>query len=60
VFGLTKCSDYGKDGALGGTDRENRRSVSMLALSPLFWTHGNLYGTIQIDMGIHLDLGLAA
>jgi hypothetical protein len=30
------------------------------ALSPLFWTHANLYGTIQIDMDIHLDLGLAA
>jgi TnpA family transposase len=86
---------YGKDGVLGGTDRENQE-VSMLALhllqsalvfvntilvqsvrkdpawadrltdadrralSPLLWTHANLYGTIQIDMDIHLDLGLAA
>ncbi|MFI7643194.1 Tn3 family transposase [Nonomuraea sp. NPDC049400] len=30
------------------------------ALSPLFWSHANLYGTIQIDMDSHLDLGLAA
>lgn len=30
------------------------------ALSPLFWSHANLYGTIQIDMDTHLDLGLAA
>ena len=30
------------------------------ALSPLFWSHANLYGTIEIDMDTHLDLGLAA
>jgi TnpA family transposase len=30
------------------------------ALSPLFWSHANLYGTIEIDMDRHLDLGLAA
>ncbi|GAA2400628.1 hypothetical protein GCM10010191_04770 [Actinomadura vinacea] len=30
------------------------------ALSPLFWSHANLYGTIFIDMDTHLDLGLAA
>ena len=30
------------------------------ALSPLFWSHANLYGTIDIDMDSHLDLGLAA
>ncbi|WP_345580656.1 hypothetical protein [Nonomuraea rosea] len=30
------------------------------ALSPLFWSHANLYGTIPIDMETHLDLGLAA
>jgi hypothetical protein len=29
-------------------------------LSPLFWTHANLYGTIDIDMNRHLDLDLAA
>jgi len=29
-------------------------------LSPLFWSHANLYGTIEIDMDTHLDLGLAA
>ncbi|MEU4836566.1 Tn3 family transposase, partial [Streptosporangium sp. NPDC023615] len=29
-------------------------------LSPLFWSNANLYGTIDIDMGRHLDLGLAA
>ncbi len=29
-------------------------------LSPLFWSHANLYGTIEIDMDRHLDLGLAA
>jgi hypothetical protein len=26
------------------------------ALSPLFWSHANLYGTIDIDMDSHLDL----
>lgn len=26
------------------------------ALSPLFWSHANLYGTIEIDMEAHLDL----
>ncbi|MCA2230463.1 hypothetical protein [Nonomuraea aurantiaca] len=30
------------------------------ALSPLFWSHANLYGTFHIDMDTHLDLGLAA
>jgi TnpA family transposase len=30
------------------------------ALSPLFWSHANLYGTIDIDMDSHLDLDLAA
>ena len=30
------------------------------ALSPLFWSHANLYGTIEIDMDTHLDLSLAA
>jgi len=30
------------------------------ALSPLLWSHANLYGTIHIDMDTHLDLGLAA
>ncbi|OUC96039.1 transposase [Streptosporangium minutum] len=30
------------------------------ALSPLFWSHANLYGSIEIDMDAHLDLGLAA
>ncbi|SNT60680.1 Tn3 transposase DDE domain-containing protein [Streptosporangium subroseum] len=30
------------------------------ALSPLFWSHANLYGTIQIDMDTHLDLDLVA
>lgn len=29
-------------------------------LSPLFWSNANLYGTIDIDMGRRLDLGLAA
>jgi TnpA family transposase len=28
------------------------------ALSPLFWSHANLYGTIEIDMEAHLDLGV--
>jgi TnpA family transposase len=28
-------------------------------LSPLFWSNANLYGTIDIDMGRRLDLGLA-
>ncbi|GAA1613519.1 hypothetical protein GCM10009733_007020 [Nonomuraea maheshkhaliensis] len=28
--------------------------------SPLFWSNANLYGTIDIDMGRRLDLGLAA
>ncbi|MGH3098411.1 MAG: Tn3 family transposase [Streptosporangiales bacterium] len=30
------------------------------ASSPLFWSHANLYGMIEIDMDAHLDLGLAA
>ncbi|MEV5576895.1 Tn3 family transposase [Spirillospora sp. NPDC052269] len=32
------------------------------ALSPLLWSHANLYGTIEIDMEAHLDLdvGLVA
>jgi len=34
--------------------------VGRRALSPLFWTHANLYGTIQIGMNAHLDLGLVA
>lgn len=29
-------------------------------LSPLFWSHANLYGRIEIDMHRHTDLGLAA
>ena len=29
-------------------------------LSPLFWSNANLYGTIDIQMDRHLDLGLAA
>ncbi|WP_326640051.1 Tn3 family transposase [Streptosporangium sp. NBC_01755] len=29
-------------------------------LSPLFWSNANLYGTIDIDMGHRIDLGLAA
>ena len=27
-------------------------------LSPLFWSNANLYGTIDIEMDRHLDLGL--
>jgi len=30
------------------------------ALTPLFWSHANLYGRIDIDMDTHLDLGAAA
>jgi hypothetical protein len=30
------------------------------ALTPLFWSHANLYGRIDIDMDTHLDLALAA
>ncbi len=30
------------------------------ALTPLFWTHANLYGRIDLDMDVHLDLGAAA
>lgn len=30
------------------------------ALTPLFWSHANLYGRIDIDMDSHLDLALAA
>jgi TnpA family transposase len=30
------------------------------ALSPLFWSHANLYGTIEIDMASSLDLGSLA
>lgn len=30
------------------------------ALSPLFWSHANLYGRIDIDMDTHLDLEAAA
>jgi hypothetical protein len=29
------------------------------ALSPLFWTHVNLYGRFSIDMNTHLDLEAA-
>ncbi|WP_030164024.1 Tn3 family transposase [Spirillospora albida] len=45
-----------KDPAWAGrlTDADRR------ALSPLFWSHANLYGTISIDMDTHLDLGLVA
>jgi hypothetical protein len=25
------------------------------ALSPLFWSHANLYGSIEVDMDRHLD-----
>ena len=32
------------------TDAERR------ALSPLFWTHVNLYGRFELDMNSHLDL----
>ncbi|MFC6880755.1 MULTISPECIES: Tn3 family transposase [Actinomadura] len=41
-----------KDPAWAGrlTDADRR------ALSPLFWSHANLYGTIEIDMEAHLDL----
>ena len=28
-------------------------------LSPLFWTHVNLYGTFTLDMDRHLDLAAA-
>jgi hypothetical protein len=35
-------------------DRRRRRG-----LSPLFWSNANLYGTIDIEMDRHLDLGLA-
>jgi TnpA family transposase len=30
------------------------------ALTPLFWSHANLYGRIDIDMDTHLDLAIAA
>lgn len=29
------------------------------ALSPLFWSHVNPYGTFQLDMNTYLDLELA-
>ena len=29
------------------------------ALTPLFWTHVNLYGRFDLDMDTHLDLGQA-
>jgi hypothetical protein len=29
-----------------------------LALTPLFWTHVNLYGKFDLDMSTRLDLGL--
>ncbi|GAA1274656.1 hypothetical protein GCM10009646_71910 [Streptomyces aureus] len=30
------------------------------ALSPLFWTHVNLYGRFELDMNSHLQLDLTA
>jgi hypothetical protein len=27
------------------------------ALTPLFWTHVNLYGKFDLDMDTHIDLG---
>jgi TnpA family transposase len=44
--------DPGWAGRLTDTDRRG--------LSPLFWSHANLYGRIEIDMHRHIDLGLAA
>ena len=35
-------------------------SADKRGLSPLFWSNANLYGTIDIQMDRHLDLGLAA
>ncbi|MDP9842182.1 hypothetical protein J2853_001393 [Streptosporangium lutulentum] len=49
VWSRTFSRDSGADRL---TDADRR------TLSPLFWSHANLYGTIQIDMDTHL--GLAA
>jgi TnpA family transposase len=39
---------------------ERLTAADRRALSPLFWSHANLYGTMVIDMDSHLDLDLAA
>lgn len=44
--------DPGWAGRLTDADRRG--------LSPLFWSHANRYGRIEIDMHRHIDLGLAA
>ena len=44
--------DPGWAGRLTDADRRG--------LSPLFWSHANLYGRIEIDMHRHIDLDLAA
>jgi TnpA family transposase len=46
---------------LRDTDWAGRLTIAdRRGLSPLFWTHANLYGRIDIDMDRHIDLGLAA
>jgi hypothetical protein len=39
-----------------------RRYLGLIfdGIRPLFWSHANLYGTIDIHMDRHLELGLAA
>lgn len=39
-----------------GQASDGRRSP---ALTPLFWSHVNLYGRFSIDMTTHLDLEAA-
>jgi hypothetical protein len=50
----SKADKWVESDATALTDADRR------ALSPLFWSHANLYGLIEIDMDAHLDLGLAA
>jgi hypothetical protein len=46
---------------LAEDDWERRITVAdKRALTPLLWSHANLYGRIDIDMDTHLDLAFAA
>ncbi len=40
--------------------RKRLTGADRRALSPLFWTHVNLYGRFELDMNSHLDLAATA
>ncbi|MGW0807698.1 hypothetical protein [Nonomuraea sp. NPDC002799] len=44
---------------MGGPEVRRRPHPHRRALSPLFWTHVNLYGRFELDMNSRLDLDLS-